>query len=94
MCPRHIRPFRDSWICDRRLWAPQARLTKLRQFDPSVDRESSEAVISFGKGMRLRLTNGPLRPARIAARIEVVSPRPARIAARVDLVSRGLRGWN
>ncbi|CAL8167344.1 unnamed protein product [Prunus armeniaca] len=31
------------------------------------------------RGMRLRLTNGPLRPARIAAQIEVVSPRPARI---------------
>ncbi|CAL2264896.1 unnamed protein product [Prunus armeniaca] len=31
------------------------------------------------RGMRLRLTNGPLRAARIAALIEVVSPRPARI---------------
>ncbi|KAH0981243.1 hypothetical protein GBA52_008420 [Prunus armeniaca] len=39
------------------------------------------------RGMRLRLTNGPLRPARIATQIDLVSPRPARIAARVDLVS-------
>ncbi|CAL8161789.1 unnamed protein product [Prunus armeniaca] len=31
------------------------------------------------RGMRLRLTNDPLRPARITALIEVVSPRPARI---------------
>ncbi|CAL2264240.1 unnamed protein product [Prunus armeniaca] len=38
-------------------------------------------------GMRLRLTNGLLRPTRIAARVDLVSPRPARIAARVDLVS-------
>ncbi|CAL2257461.1 unnamed protein product [Prunus armeniaca] len=37
--------------------------------------------------MRLRLTNGPLRPVRIAARVDLVSPRPARIAAWVDLVS-------
>ncbi|KAI5334840.1 hypothetical protein L3X38_024973 [Prunus dulcis] len=40
-----------------------------------------------GRGLRLRLTNGPLRPARIAARIDLVSPRPTRIVARIDLVS-------
>ncbi|KAI5351372.1 hypothetical protein L3X38_004263 [Prunus dulcis] len=39
------------------------------------------------RGMRLRLTNGPLKPARIAARIEVVSPSPARITARIEVVS-------
>ncbi|KAI5351072.1 hypothetical protein L3X38_003963 [Prunus dulcis] len=37
--------------------------------------------------MRLKLINGPLRPARIAARIEVVSPRPVRIVARIEVVS-------
>ncbi|KAI5316497.1 hypothetical protein L3X38_036204 [Prunus dulcis] len=37
--------------------------------------------------MRLRLTKGPLRPARIAARIEVVSSRPARIATLIEVVS-------
>ncbi|CAL2246043.1 unnamed protein product [Prunus armeniaca] len=37
--------------------------------------------------MQLKLTNGPLRPARIAARADLESPRLARIAARVDLVS-------
>ncbi|KAI5349988.1 hypothetical protein L3X38_002879 [Prunus dulcis] len=49
MCPRHIGTFRDSQICDRRSWAPLARLTKYKQFDPSVDRESSEAVIPIEK---------------------------------------------
>ncbi|CAL8993434.1 unnamed protein product, partial [Prunus brigantina] len=39
------------------------------------------------QGMRYRLTNGPLRLARIAAQIDLVSPMPARIAAQVDLVS-------
>ncbi|CAL9018905.1 unnamed protein product [Prunus brigantina] len=34
-----------------------------------------------------RLTNGPLRPARNAARVDLVSPRPARIVARIYFVS-------
>ncbi|KAI5323270.1 hypothetical protein L3X38_032342 [Prunus dulcis] len=33
--------------------------------------------------MQLRLTNGPLRPARNAARVDLVSLRPVRIAAQV-----------
>ncbi|CAL2264236.1 unnamed protein product [Prunus armeniaca] len=51
---------------------------------PHVFRGRLNCVV---RGMRLRLTNGSLRPVRIAARIEMVSPRLARIAARVDLVS-------
>ncbi|CAL8151097.1 unnamed protein product [Prunus armeniaca] len=60
------------------------------------------------RGLRLRLTNGLLRPARnvarmdlvspgfarIAAQIEVLSLRPARNAARLTLCFRDLRGWN
>ncbi|CAL2279331.1 unnamed protein product [Prunus armeniaca] len=38
MCHRHIGTFRDSQFWDMRSWAPQALLTKYRQFDPSVNR--------------------------------------------------------
>ncbi|KAI5338036.1 hypothetical protein L3X38_017307 [Prunus dulcis] len=50
---------------------------------PHISRTSEPC----GARNALRLTNGPLRPVRIAARVDLVSSRPARIAARVDLVS-------
>ncbi|CAL8112438.1 unnamed protein product [Prunus armeniaca] len=37
--------------------------------------------------LRFRLTNGPLRPASNAARMDLVSPRPARIAAHIEVLS-------
>ncbi|CAL9001086.1 unnamed protein product, partial [Prunus brigantina] len=39
------------------------------------------------RGLRLRLTNGPLRPARNAARMDLVSPGLARIAAQIEVLS-------
>ncbi|CAL2278039.1 unnamed protein product [Prunus armeniaca] len=60
------------------------------------------------RGLRLRLTNGPLRSARNVARMDLVSPGPARIAVQIEVLSlrptrntarltlcfRDLRGWN
>ncbi|CAL8175506.1 unnamed protein product [Prunus armeniaca] len=60
------------------------------------------------RGLRLRLTNGPLRPARNAARMDLVSPRPAMIAVQIEVLSlrparnaarltlcfRDMRRWN
>ncbi|CAL9011628.1 unnamed protein product [Prunus brigantina] len=39
------------------------------------------------RGLRLRLTNGPLRPARNATWMDLVSPGPARIAAQIEVLS-------
>ncbi|CAL2271099.1 unnamed protein product [Prunus armeniaca] len=39
------------------------------------------------QGLRLRLTNGPLRPARNAARMDLVSSGPTRIAAQIEVLS-------
>ncbi|KAI5339864.1 hypothetical protein L3X38_019137 [Prunus dulcis] len=44
------------------------------------------------RGMRLRLTNGSLRPTRNTVRADLVSLRPARNAAGLTLGFRGLRG--
>ncbi|CAL2270009.1 unnamed protein product [Prunus armeniaca] len=60
------------------------------------------------RGLRLRLTNSLLRPARNEARMDLVSPGPAMIAAQIEMLSlrparnaarltlcfRDLQGWN
>ncbi|CAL8111799.1 unnamed protein product [Prunus armeniaca] len=51
---------------------------------PTVSRGRLNHVV---RGLRLRLTNGPLRPARNAARMDLVSLRPARIAAQIKVLS-------
>ncbi|CAL8100584.1 unnamed protein product [Prunus armeniaca] len=56
----------------------------LRQFMPHEYRGRLNRVV---RGLRLRLTNGPLRPARNAARMDLVSPGPARIAAQIEVLS-------
>ncbi|CAL2234768.1 unnamed protein product [Prunus armeniaca] len=38
------------------------------------------------RGLQLRLTNGPLRLVRNAARMDLVSPGPARIAAKIEVL--------
>ncbi|CAL2277644.1 unnamed protein product [Prunus armeniaca] len=59
------------------IMVPPSCLETVGYFAPRVRGRLNRVV----RGLRLKLINGPLRPARNAARMDLVSPRPARIAA-------------
>ncbi|CAL9018802.1 unnamed protein product, partial [Prunus brigantina] len=54
---------------------------------PNVILLSSRARWDLRISIRTTLANGPLRPARNAARMDLVSPGPARIAAQIEVLS-------
>ncbi|CAL8157850.1 unnamed protein product [Prunus armeniaca] len=75
---------REAWECGIVVWLwfsnpprgyPPVALRQFVIYDYAV------------RGLRFKLTNGPLRPARNAARMDLVSPGPARIAAQIEVLS-------